>query len=715
MKNATALLENLIRWFAYTVLTMTVFVILVAIFYGDKAHEANIGSFENRPFNTGWVLECDGTTSEISLPADIDTTLGEKLTITNTLPKSISNNTSLFTRSSLADIRIYVNGYLKQEYTTGTIPHMAYYIPSAYIVTELSGGDSGKEVKIEITPKASGHINGVWLTSGNNGWFDVLYRNIPVTLLTILVLTLGIILFIFHLLTGRTHFGSRASLYLSLVMITVALWGISESDLRQLMFARPSLSAYFSYSSVELIGVLVCMYFDEVQHRKHHVFYLVIEIMSSVVLAINFILHFNGTLELFRSLIFAHIVMAAGLLLITISCIKDIFIGNIKEYKFTAIGILIFLAMAGCELVGFYISRMHEFGLFVCLGLIALMITTLTQVLVDQLTITEQRQKRQNQMIVNTIETIAGAIDASDEYTGGHSERVGRYAEILARAIAADYDFTEDDIKRIHYIGKLHDIGKIGVADNVLNNPGRLSDIEFGLLKKHVVIGADLVSGLDESVEGLTDGIKYHHERFDGKGYPEGLSSIDIPLVARILCIADSYDAMTSNRIYRNRLSDEAVRNEIIRCSGTQFDPALTEAFVRLIDTGEIYPLTINGRDVEKSESSYKSVQLEIYLQNLVFDTNKKINNPSHVRMLCYVMKLVEKNKENVDVLFVKMMGDCKKTASFITAHLKTQDLFIDCYEDVYLVALFNRRPDDVESFISTIDASECGKVVKRI
>lgn len=173
----------------------------------------------------------------------------------------------------------------------------------------------------------------------------------------------------------------------------------------------------------------------------------------------------------------------------------------------------------------------------------------------------------------------------------------------------------------------MHDIGKIDVTDSILNKAGRLTDDEFCLMKKHVDIGAELMTGIGENIDGLIDGILYHHERFDGKGYPNGLSDTDIPLVARIICIADCYDAMTSNRVYRKRLSNEYVRAEFVKCSGTQFDPVLTEIFVRLIDSGEMVPYTVDGLATTKTGDVLKSSLLENYLQKSANSDETKAKN----------------------------------------------------------------------------------------
>lgn len=715
MKKVSLFFDNMLRWFSYTVLTMTVFIMLVAYFAYDTTGEARVGSFASISFNENWTIEKDGNISSITLPAVFDAKDGDVIILKNTLPMHLANDSSMLTRTSIQDMYIYVDGRLRQQYSTDLNKNFSYYLPSAYIVTTLNSGDSGKEIIIKVLVKDSGSLHGVWISPGNNVWFDILKRNLPVTVSAIMVLIIGFILLIMSATIGKKIFHTTSSFYLSLVMIDIAIWTISESGIRQLIFAKPSLSQFFSYSAMELIPILVCMYFDSVQHRKHHTYYIIVESVSATILFACFLLHFTGIIELFRTILFTHGIMIIGLLVVVYCFIKDILSKEIQKYKVTAIGTLIFLIVSIIELASFYRSRFHLLGIYMNIGLMTLMIATLIQSLIDQTAKVNKRESTQRQVIVNTIETIASAIDANDEYTGGHSERVGRYAGILARAAAAHYDLTEEDIERIEYIGRLHDIGKIGVADFVLNKAGKLNDIEFGLMKKHVEIGAELIAGLDDSVEGLVDGIKYHHERYDGKGYPDGLCDTDIPLVARILCLADCYDAMTSNRIYRNRLTDEETRAEIIRCSGTQFDPYLAEVFVSLIDSGVIHPLTFKGMETSQEGELLKSAQLENYLQQLIYTDGVKIDNPSHVRMLCYLIKLMEKKHSLVDVLFINSSQDDTSAQNMIMQYLSSKDMIINIYENTYIIVLFNKTSDIANNIADSLEKEENIKIIRRI
>jgi putative nucleotidyltransferase with HDIG domain len=177
-----------------------------------------------------------------------------------------------------------------------------------------------------------------------------------------------------------------------------------------------------------------------------------------------------------------------------------------------------------------------------------------------------------------TIESLARTIDKMDRYTAGHSERVATYAAALARWIG----LSPDKVENVRQAALMHDIGKIGCVMN-LNKPGKLTQDEYEIFKKHPVYGRDILDPI-RFLEPVIPGVHLHHERWDGRGYPIGLKGDDIPLIARIISVADTYDAMTSDRAYRRALPHEVTVNEILRCSGTQFDPNVAGEFTDRID-----------------------------------------------------------------------------------------------------------------------------------
>ncbi len=211
--------------------------------------------------------------------------------------------------------------------------------------------------------------------------------------------------------------------------------------------------------------------------------------------------------------------------------------------------------------------------------------------------LTEKNQEIQD-MAIQTIATIANTIDAKDEYTRGHSKRV---AEISV-AIAKDLGVSAEEINNLKSIALLHDIGKIGVPDTVLNKPGKLTDDEYELMKQHTVIGADILKDI-KMFQGIEVGARYHHEKYDGTGYPDRIAGDDIPYISRIIAVADAFDAMTSNRVYRKRLDLDYVVEELKRCSGSQFDPAIVDVLIRMIEEKRLQPIT-ESQEEEVSELS---------------------------------------------------------------------------------------------------------------
>ncbi len=221
----------------------------------------------------------------------------------------------------------------------------------------------------------------------------------------------------------------------------------------------------------------------------------------------------------------------------------------------------------------------------------------------------EERSRKMEQMSIQVVRALADTIDAKDKYTKGHSTRVARYAVRLAKELG----YSEEELSNLRNVALLHDIGKVSVPDSVLNKPDKLTDIEYEVIKSHAAVGGDILSNI-AVLPGLKEAARYHHERYDGKGYPEGLKGEEIPEIARIVCIADAYDAMSSRRVYRNSLSREKIREELVKGKGTQFDPDFIEVFLRLFDEGKLQEedSTIERIDAEKAQSVLREIMKSV-------------------------------------------------------------------------------------------------------
>ena len=182
--------------------------------------------------------------------------------------------------------------------------------------------------------------------------------------------------------------------------------------------------------------------------------------------------------------------------------------------------------------------------------------------------------------------TLSGAIDAKDTYTNGHSTRVAEYSREISRRAG----FSEEVQDEIYMMGLLHDVGKIGIPDAIINKPAKLTDEEYSIIQKHPVTGAKILKNITEFPK-LSTGARWHHERYDGKGYPDGIAGEEIPTEARIIAVADAYDAMSSRRSYRDVLPQAKVREEVEKGKGTQFDPVFAEIMLSMIDEDRDYQM----------------------------------------------------------------------------------------------------------------------------
>lgn len=200
--------------------------------------------------------------------------------------------------------------------------------------------------------------------------------------------------------------------------------------------------------------------------------------------------------------------------------------------------------------------------------------------------VAEKRRESVERMSLQMVQTLANTIDAKDSYTNGHSTRVAKYSVMIAKRMG----YSGEKLEQLQYAALLHDIGKIGIPNEIINKPSRLTDEEYEVIKTHPAIGGKILDEISE-IPDIAIGARWHHERYDGNGYPDKLKGTEIPEIARIIGVADAYDAMTSNRSYRNLVSQEIVRSEIEKGKSSQFDPDIADVMIRLIEEDVNYEM----------------------------------------------------------------------------------------------------------------------------
>lgn len=227
------------------------------------------------------------------------------------------------------------------------------------------------------------------------------------------------------------------------------------------------------------------------------------------------------------------------------------------------------------------LSEQPWFITLIITALILLIVGVTVLIMFIRISILTAKQRQYRDMVDQSLRTFAGTIDAKDKYTEGHSQRVAIYSKELCRRMGMNDAMQE----HVYYVALLHDIGKIGIPDSVLNKPGKLTDEEYTIIKRHPLIGADILKNYS-AIKDVTDGAKYHHERYDGKGYCEGLKGEEIPIIARIIAVADTYDAMSSKRCYRESLTSDVIIKELERVAGSQLDPDIVPHMIDMINEG---------------------------------------------------------------------------------------------------------------------------------
>lgn len=271
----------------------------------------------------------------------------------------------------------------------------------------------------------------------------------------------------------------------------------------------------------------------------------------------------------------------------------------IRSFIFRLIMVIIYVIVAphfkSMDLLVVDLANIISFGLLgtVCVGFTQHFLAkafflqhNMEDEIKKQTAVIEERTQKIARISDQTVTAMAAAIDAKDPYTNGHSVRVATYSKMIAQKMGMN-DFEQ---KKAYYVGLLHDVGKIGVPDGIIHKTESLSNDEYETVRNHPNIGYNILKEVDD-VPDIAVGARFHHEKFDGTGYPLHLKGEEIPLVARIVAVADSYDAMTSNRSYRSVMPQDTVRAEIQKGRGTQFDPKIADIMIEIIDGDKEYTL----------------------------------------------------------------------------------------------------------------------------
>ena len=588
-------------------------------FFGADERRLNVNSDSMIYTGTFTWEKSDGTSEEITVPGRYDLPVGETMVLTTRLPEDYHENTMAI-RSSLQDVKFYINGTLRASYNTSETRLAGKNSASCYIFCETSEADAGKELRIELTTHTynySGVVNTVLCGDKTDIWLTILNQYGPATYIAIFIFFTGLVTILFSLALGMIYHSSFDMEYLGWCMIMGGVWMMGESKLRQILVPNASALGSLCFVMILLCPIPILLYADSIQKQLHRRLYTILGGLALLDFAVCSILTFFGIADYIETLPIGQIILCSILVVVFIHLFIYMHSSRRKSDRLLLLGLLAAIICISIEAISVYFVTSIS-GLFIGIGMIILLFVNIIRTLrnlqdmeLHRQKIEVEKSKQQTERIsLQMMQTLATTIEAKDEYTRGHSYRVAEYAALIAKELG----WSQDEIINLKHAAHLHDIGKIGIPDSVLNKPTQLTEDEDNLLKKHTIIGAEILKDVT-LIPHVAEVTRNHHEHYDGSGYPDGLAGTEIPIYARIIAVADCYDAMNSRRIYRNALSQDEIYEEILKNKGTQFDPEIADIFLTLLTENQIPDLDDFSESSSATHDSVATQMQELFDQ----------------------------------------------------------------------------------------------------
>ena len=517
----------------------------------------------------------DGTKQNISVPGRYKVPAKQTMIITTTLPDDYNENV-IAIRSSLQDVRFYIDGKLRKEYNAKSLHRFGKNSASRYIFCNTSSADAGKELCLELTTYTSnysGVVNTIYCGDQMQIWSYIFNHNFSGTVIGSFIFFASIVTILFSIALGIVYKTKFNMEYLGWCMLMGSVWMIGESKMRQILVPNASGLATSCFIMLMLCPLPISLYVNNLQKGKYKKIFQPICFIALLNFIICTILHLTGVADYIETMPAAHAILIITFLAVILTFWIRYWNHRSRSDCLLFFGLLITMLSVIFEAISVY-YKVSVSGVFVGIAiLILLFINVIYTIHIIRDIIKRQQQeeldkrkKNIEEMSLQLMQMLSTTIEAKDEYTKGHSHRVAEYSVLIARELG----WNEKELSNLKNAAHLHDIGKIAIPDTILNKPSKLSEEEFSIIKEHTIIGANILKNIS-LIDHVQEIVRNHHERYDGNGYPDGLKGKEIPLHARIVAVADSYDAMSSQRIYRNQLPPEKIIQELENNKGTQF------------------------------------------------------------------------------------------------------------------------------------------------
>lgn len=689
------------------------FVAIGIIMWTSKVQDVTLATDDVVECNSGWEITTeDGTTTKISsIPYYGKSAADEIIEARRVVSDEMCGETLCFL-SADKRLQIFVDDELIYSFGMDDKRAIGSTPGSVMVFADIPQDSEGKILKIKMQSPYEDYAT--YMTQMVVGDRDVviLYflksRILPL-ICCLGIFVCGIILLMFATVQIKSKQNSAKLFSIGMYFIIMFAYHLIETKVPMIFYGNQVL-----YSNMVFISLMTAPLFIELYLFATSDYYKKLMHILIAITVVNIIGQL--TLQAFNILDFMNMVFVShGILSIVIVAILIMEFNNVRQRKKVDVvfwGILSVAICAAVDLVRCYIIKVGDLGKYSRVGVfifgISMVISCINEMVKKQVQFAENAKAEL--ISAEIIQTLVTAIDAKDIYTKGHSTRVAEYSVILARRLGWD----EERIDSIRYKALLHDVGKIGIPDRVLNKADRLTDAEFEIIKSHTIIGSEILQGVS-SLSEMNVVARNHHERYDGKGYPDKKSGEDISEEARLVCIVDAYDAMSSDRAYRKALSREVIRGELNRGRGTQFDPQMTDAFLELLDEGALGAQQ-NENEVKADLNDVSSVVSELIMQNCEPGAIK-INQEDIGKVYQYINGLhtrfgIEVHTVLISLVWEEDIAMCdvdeamKAMEYSILQSLRKVDVMTRVSESQYLIVLTEAHSQNLQMIIDRIFAS---------
>ena len=596
-KNST--LNSALRALAYIAFAAILAALAAYAVIGQSTHVTEgyyLSDKSAQDFNSGWEWDQDPATARIEtiLPFRNEAvSAGEEFSISKALPDIEDSTWSLMLWNKGQKLDAYVGDELRYSFSADTSDALSAQTPWTYLFIPLGPSDSGKKITLVMSATNAedvGQVGEAVIGSEIANISSLVNEYGLEIVFGIFLLIMGACSIAISIAISRKAGRIHPLWLLGIAVILAAVWLICNCRLRQFLFPDAGTVRDIAFLVAAILPIPFITYLDRLQHERYHIPVIILDVVCGANFAIQFVLN---ALRLCTtgSMFYASLALIAITIVMAIATmLADSKKNKLIEYRAVCFGLLAFAVCTVAQILSYVTSDTTvTSGVIFMIGMAILVGCCMYDALSSLVRTRAERQEavdRAQKLTIQALESLAMTVDANDHYTSGHCVRVARYSREIGKRLG----HSEKEQGSLYYKGLLHDVGKIGIPDSIVNKQGELTAEERETIRRHTIIGDEILSRFTE-IPNICVGARWHHERWDGSGYPDGLTGESIPLDARIIAVADAYDAMSSRRSYRDVLPQEVARAEMKKGAGTQFDPAIVAVMLEMIDEDVDYQM----------------------------------------------------------------------------------------------------------------------------